>query len=106
MAKIVMAHIVMVHIVMAYIVMAHIVMDVVVALTRSAGPADAMDVVLALAREVVVDHAVDGLDIEPARGDIRAHLCGPSYRHRRRHAHCAGMGVPILKMTASERRSF
>ena len=28
------------------------------------------------------------------------------YRHRRRHIHCAGMGVPILKMTASPRRSF
>ena len=24
-------------------------------------------------------------------------------RHRRRHAHCAGMGVPVLKMTASLR---
>ena len=28
------------------------------------------------------------------------------YRHRRRHVHCVGMGVPVLKMTASERRSF
>ena len=27
-------------------------------------------------------------------------------RHRRRHVHCAGTGVPVLKMTASERRSF
>ena len=25
-------------------------------------------------------------------------------RHRRRHAHCAGMGVPVLKMTASGAR--
>ena len=24
------------------------------------------------------------------------------YRHRRRHVLCAGMGVPVLKMTASE----
>ena len=24
-----------------------------------------------------------------------------SYRHRRRHVHCAGMGMPVLKMTAS-----
>ena len=28
------------------------------------------------------------------------------YRHRRRHVYCAGMAVPVLKMTASERRSF
>ena len=28
------------------------------------------------------------------------------YRHRRRHAHCAGIGVPVLKMAASLRRSF
>ena len=28
------------------------------------------------------------------------------YRHRRRHVHCVGMGMPVLKMTASERRSF
>ena len=28
------------------------------------------------------------------------------YRHRRRHVHCAGMGVPVLQTTASERRSF
>ena len=27
-------------------------------------------------------------------------------RHRRRHVHRAGMGVPVLKMTASPRRSF
>ena len=27
-------------------------------------------------------------------------------RHRRRHARCAGIGVPVLKMTATERRSF
>ena len=27
-------------------------------------------------------------------------------RHRRRHACCAGMGVPVLKITASARRSF
>ena len=26
--------------------------------------------------------------------------------HRRRHFNCAGMGVPVLKMTASEARSF
>ena len=24
------------------------------------------------------------------------------YRHRRRHVYCAGIGVPVLKMTASE----
>ena len=29
-----------------------------------------------------------------------------TYRHRRRHVRCAGMGVPVLKRTASERRSF
>ena len=28
------------------------------------------------------------------------------YRHRRRHAHCAGIAVPVLKVTASPRRSF
>ena len=28
------------------------------------------------------------------------------YRHRRRHIHCAGMGVPVPKMTVSETRSF
>ena len=28
------------------------------------------------------------------------------YWYRRRHVHCAGMGVPVLKMTASPRRSF
>ena len=27
-------------------------------------------------------------------------------RQRRRHLHCAGMGMPVLKTTASERRSF
>ena len=27
-------------------------------------------------------------------------------RHRRRRVRCAGMGVPVLKMTAAERRSF
>ena len=27
-------------------------------------------------------------------------------RHRRRHVHCAGMGMPVLKMSALERRSF
>ena len=27
-------------------------------------------------------------------------------RHRRRHVRCADMGVLVLKMTASERRSF
>ena len=29
-----------------------------------------------------------------------------TYRHRRRRVHCAGRGVPVLKTTASERRSF
>ena len=33
--------------------------------------------------------------------DRRPRLC---IGHRRRHAHCAGMGVPVLKMTALERR--
>ena len=28
------------------------------------------------------------------------------HRHRRRHVQCAGMGLPVLKMTAFERRSF
>ena len=28
------------------------------------------------------------------------------YRHRRRHVHCAGVGVLVLKMTALPRRSF
>ena len=27
-------------------------------------------------------------------------------QHRRRHVNCAGMGMPVLQMTASERRSF
>ena len=27
-------------------------------------------------------------------------------RHRRRHVHCAGVGVLVLKMTALPRRSF
>ena len=29
-----------------------------------------------------------------------------TYRHRRLHVYCEGMGVPVLKMPASERRSF
>ena len=33
-------------------------------------------------------------------------LLGALYRHRRRHVYCAGIGVSVLKMTASERRSF
>ena len=34
-------------------------------------------------------------------------LRGAPYRRRRRHAHCAGMGAPVLEMTAlEERRSF
>ena len=28
------------------------------------------------------------------------------FRRRRRRVYCAGMGVPVLNMTASERRSF
>ena len=28
------------------------------------------------------------------------------YRHRRRRVYCAGMDVPVLKRTASARRSF
>ena len=28
------------------------------------------------------------------------------YRHRGRPVHCAGMGVPVLKMVGSARRSF
>ena len=39
---------------------------------------------------------------EETRGSIFLALS----RHRRRHVHCAGMGVPALKMSASERRSF
>ena len=27
-----------------------------------------------------------------------------TYRHRRRHVHCVGMGVPVLKTTTSPRR--
>ena len=37
--------------------------------------------------------------------NMQVGLCSISalYRHRRRHAHCAGVGVPVLKMTASPR---
>ena len=44
-----------------------------------------------------MDKLIDDLPIEPT---------GMSHRHRRRHVRRAGMGVPVLKMTASERRSF
>ena len=54
----------------------------------------------------------------PSRGHIHVHWPAADSRHdlpqqsldqrlvRRRHVDCAGMGAPVLKMTASERRSF
>ena len=36
----------------------------------------------------------------------QVHFFFPTHRHRRRHAHCAGRGVPVLKVTASPRVTF
>ena len=43
---------------------------------------------------------VGALGNEPVRDDARCISALP--RHRRRHVHCAGMGVSVLKMTTSE----
>ena len=45
-----------------------------------------------------------GYSFEP----LESTLCSISAlsRRRRRHVYCAGMDVPVLKMTASARRSF
>ena len=48
--------------------------------------------------------AVDVVDAEPP-GPGPAPSCRVA-RRRRRHVRCAGMDVPVLNMTASERRSF
>ena len=37
---------------------------------RSAGSADAVDIILVLLRHVVVDHAVDIVDVDAARGNV------------------------------------
>ena len=39
-----------------------------------------------------------------AAGDLVFGAITTTYRHRRRHVHCAGMGMLVLKMTASPRR--
>ena len=44
---------------------------------------------------------VPGPEPEPTRRYIG--FISALSRHRRRHVHCAGMGVPVLKMTASPR---
>ena len=47
-------------------------------------------------------------ELRPAAGEVRRrHLFfSHDLGHRRRHVHRAGTGVPVLKTTASPRRSF
>ena len=85
----IMAHLVMAYVVTSYIVMAYVVMAYiqVVLLTRMPSTATATR---------PNSDSVGTLD----RWAITI------YQHRRRHVRCAGMGMPVLKMTALERRSF
>ena len=74
--------------------------DGLAALARAAGAADAMDVIFAVVRQVVIEDDLDVVDVEPARGDIgrdeesRLRACGISPSRARaspgscRHAVC------------------
>ena len=47
-----------------------------------------------------------GMFVRHVRSLVHKHVFLALYRHRRRHLHCADTGVPVLKMTAWELRSF
>ena len=50
---------------------------------RASGASDAMDVILDVHREIVVDHMRDAVHVNAARGDVCGH----------EHAHCARLEI-------------
>ena len=95
-ACIVMAYIVMACIVMAYIVMAYIVMAYMYTFSFFS--------ILSLHPRVHIVMAYIVMACIAMAYIVMAYIVASE--HRRRHVHCADMGVPVLKMTASERRPF
>ena len=92
----------MAYTVMAYVVMAYINMR---SLTGGDKPRRARDGGTALRLPCrlmgVVERGLGAADVASLR------LLGQLHsRHRRRHVYCAGMAVPVPRMTASPRRSF